>query len=158
MGRRNADWLFSDQLKRSKVFVAIGVVMLSVLYFYLQYSHFSSRNNKYRYKDLPNECICSFYKEILHFGSKYYLKVNDERFEILNLPENVKQDLQSLYAVRGIIIDGKFIKLMQIRKKTPRIYKLLYSGLTALVVCSLSFVYFRRSKKGLVPIEAGADA
>ena len=68
---------------------------------------------------------------------------------LLNLPESVHSDWSGNFAIKGRLIVPNRLVVEKIRRKHPRILKLTCSVVTALVACSLFFIFFRIMHRGI---------
>ncbi len=94
--------------------------------------------------------ICLKYCTIHHENGAFFILLSGKRIELRNLPDFVKGDANHKYSIQGQMLDGGVLNVKKTRPIQPRIYKIIFSGLTALIVCSLFFLFFRYSDKGFV--------
>ena len=149
--------MFSDQYKYLKILVYMLVLILCGIYFNL--------NSPQKMPGIVNinglqaaSCmdeVCFYNVKILLKNGKYYMKNRYKEIEIKDFPVIAGQNLLGEYAIRGSINKEGNLRIEKIRRKYPRFYKLLYSGITALCVGALFFVHFRYSKKGFIPKRLG---
>ena len=147
------DWIFSDDHKIIKIILPVVILLLCSIYYN---RHYHPQNFTKRYIDNVTERktgfdACLYYVKIYQKGDKFYFKKTGMEFEILGLPEVIPDHLDCRYAIRGEIRPGDIFELKIIKKLTPRIYKLLFSSITAIIILFLFFVYFRYSDKGFIP-------
>jgi len=137
--------MFSDRLKLLKIVSCLAVVISCGLY-YRFHAASNPLNDGYRQR------ICLLKAKILQTAENTYTAENRmKRFKILNVPDSIEIKPGEEYSIMGYINDDGYLVIERIRRNYPYAFKLVYSALTAVIMCSLFFIYFKISRKGFVP-------
>ena len=145
-------WLFSDHLRWAKISLPLVIIILSGFHYYNdQYRIINSREYiEKMFEQRNNFSLCILNVRVRHNNKFYFLKKYGRIIELRNLPVYVKQDLKRKYDISGMIINGNILEVEAIKGKHPRIIKIGISGLTATIICSFFFIFFRFTKNGFL--------
>ncbi len=144
--------MFSDEHKLLKSGICFVVLLFSGVFYH--FNRFESISNKYSATLTVGSSICIFNAEIHRNASNEFAAVKKgKKFRILKLPDSITENPQGEFAIKGYLTNRNVLVVEAIRRQFPRFYKLLYSGITALGIGSLFFVYFRFRKGYFLPKE-----
>ena len=144
--------MFSDEHKLLKLGICFVILILCGIFYH--FNRFKSISDRYSATLTVGSSICIFNAEIHRISSNEYVSVKKgKRFKILELPDSIAGDPQGEFAIKGYLTGRNVLVVEAIRRQFPRFYKLLYSGITALGIGALFFVYFRFRKGYFLPKE-----
>ena len=145
-------WLMTDRLKLIKICIPVAIIVLLGVYYIrnLVLVVNSPESIKHLFEKGPPFPICLKYHTIHHEDGMFFIRLSGTKIELRNLPNSIKDNLNSRYSIQAEMVEGMVLEVKKARPNQPRIYKIIFSGLTTLIVCSLFFLFFRYSNKGFV--------
>ena len=148
--------MFSDRHRLIKIGLTLSTVIICGIFFNTDRSGVDFNLNPYFWNndEKSNRLICFSNVRINRDEGQFFATVRNRKIHLFNLPASVQRDIGGDFAIRGRITYDDHLFVEKIRRKNSRVLKIICSIITAMIVCSLFFVFFSLNRKGFIPKEA----
>lgn len=137
----------------TRIFLCLVILLSCGLYANLNDEYIINSRAYIRkmFEDYEDFHLCLYRVGIYKREFKFFCKIAGYNLEIKNIPTSIAIDLDRKYEIKGYVIGRKILKVDTIFVKQKRIYKIVLSGITALIIIGLFFNQFKFTKRGFIP-------
>ena len=144
--------MLSDTNKFLKIALSLLILMICGIYYGKNSNQAASNINSFGLSGYTTskDRVCISNGKIYRDKQTFWIVWRHNKIVVINPPEFLEKNLNEELIISGVLTKENRLYIENVHKQNPRYLKLACSGITAIIICPLFFMFFKITKKGFL--------